>query len=301
MDNPKKHKKVLITGCSSGFGLLTAVGAAKAGHDCIATMRNLDKAGPLTSALSRAKTTATIDRLDVTDPQMIRQIAEKYAPIDILINNAGILIMGSFLDLTEDEVKKIFDTNYFGVVNLTKAVIPQMIEHKQGMIINVASLAGLVGHMFNSAYAATKHALIGFSRSIRLELKSFNIKVVSVEPGYHKTKIIGANANLSENFYNRQSPMFEQNQGFLRLMFDEIIPRAGQATEVAEKIVQIMAMNKPKPHYVIGKDAKYATTAIKLGLGSLLEKKVSQKLEIATKRQEKRAERKRKGRKKRNV
>jgi short-subunit dehydrogenase len=286
----QKNKKVLITGCSSGFGLLTAVNAAKAGFDVIATMRNMDKSHYLNEALDQVGAEAVIEHLDVTDNQDITEIVEKYSPIDILINNAGILIMGSCIDITEAEMRQIFETNYFGPVSLTRAVIPQMIENNAGLIINVASLAGLVGHIFNATYSATKHALIGFSRSIRLELKPYNIKVVSVEPGYHKTEIIRSNANLSENFYDRKSPMFQYNRGFLRLMFDEILPRAGYAETVVDKIIHIMQTENPKPHYIIGKDAKFATTAQWLGLMKPLENKVYRKLLTATRRENKRVE-----------
>jgi NAD(P)-dependent dehydrogenase (short-subunit alcohol dehydrogenase family) len=294
MDNKPKRKRVLITGCSSGFGLLSAVEAAKAGYDCIATMRNMAKADYLRDALKQADTTATIDRFDVADVGSARAIASKYAPIDILINNAGILIMGSAMNITEDEMRKVFETNYFGAVALTRAVAEQMIETGAGLIINVASLAGIIGHPFNSAYAASKHALIGFSRSIRLELKPFNINVVSVEPGYHKTEIIRANANLSENFYDKQSPMFEYNRGFLKLMMDKIVPRAADAERVAKKIVEIMQTDRPKAHYVIGKDAILLTIARWLGLSQLVEKMMYKYLIKSTRRETKRAQAKKK-------
>ena len=297
MGNSEMQKRILITGCSSGFGLLTAVEAAKAGYDCIATMRNIAKADYLRSALEQANTTATIDRLDVTDTEAVRTIAAKYAPIDILVNNAGILIMGSALDITEEEMRRIFETNYFGAVALTRAVAAQMIKSGGGLIINVASLAGLVGHFFNAAYAASKHALIGFSRSIRLELKPYNINVVSVEPGYHKTEIIRANANLAEKFYDSQSPMFEYNRGFLKLMLDEIVPRAADPQAVPKKIVEIMAADKPKSHYVIGKDAKLLTIARWLGLTWLVEKMMYKYLIKSTRRENKRAQAKKEARK----
>jgi short-subunit dehydrogenase len=261
-------------------------------------MRNLDKAADLRSALKQAGTNAVIQKLDVTEPGDIEMIAEKYAPVDILVNNAGILIMGSFLDISEKEMRSVFETNYFAAVNLTRALVPDMINAQNGLIINIASLAGLLGHMYNAAYAASKHALIGFSRSIRLELQPFNIKVVSVEPGYHRTEIIRSNANLAENFYNKKSPAFEYNRGFLRFMLEKIIPRAADAADVADKLVEIMKTENPKPHYVMGKDAKFATAMIRLGLGSLLEKKAAQQLAINTRRQSRieqiRAERKKK-------
>lgn len=291
------QKRVLITGCSSGFGLLTAVGAARLGYETIATMRNLDKSGPLHDALKAQNVSAQIEKLDVTNPDSINEIADKIGPVDILVNNAGILITGSFLDQTDEEMRRVFETNYFGIVNLTKAVVPSMIVRKSGLIINIASLAGLVGHPFNAAYAASKHALIGYTKSIRVELAPLGIDAVSIEPGYHRTEIIGANANQSENFYNRQSPMFEWNRGFLRTMFDEIIPRAGAAQEVANLILKVMTAEKPKPHYVIGKDARFATTLQWLGLGPWLEHQVVKKIRKARRLENKREAEKKERRK----
>ena len=296
MDKNTQQKRVLITGCSSGFGLYTAVEAAKAGYDVIATMRNMAKRDALDAALAQAGVTATVDRLDVTEGDSISEITEKYKPIDILINNAGILIAGSILTMTDKEMREIFETNYFGAVDLIRKVTPQMIESGGGRIINIASLAGLIGHMFNATYSASKHALVGLSRSIRAELKPFNIKVISIEPGYHKTEIIRANANVSENFYDPISVMCDYNRGFLRLMLDRIVPRAGESSDVVKKIVEAMQAENPKAHYVIGKDAMAVTIARHLGLGGLLEKKAYEKLLTTTRREKRRAESKRKAR-----
>ena len=282
------HKKVLITGCSSGFGLLTAVGAAKLGHDVVATMRNLGKSEPLKRALTEASVSAQIEELDVTKPESIAALVEKIGPVDILINNAGILITGSFLDITDAEMRRVFETNYFGQVNLARAVAAGMIERKSGRIINIASLAGLIGHPFNAAYGASKHALVGFSKSIRVELAPFGIDVVSIEPGYHKTEIIRTNANQSENFYDRNSPMFQWNRGFLKSFMDEIIPRAGQPEAVVDKVLAVLSAEKPKAHYVIGKDAKFATVLQWLGMFGWLERKIARKIRRATKLENKR-------------
>ena len=281
-------KKVLITGCSSGFGLLTAVGAAKAGFDVIATMRNLDKAESLKAALAQANVSARIEELDVTRPESIAAVVEKIGPVDILVNNAGILITGSFLDITDEEMRRVFETNYFGQVNLTRAVAAGMIEQKAGRIINIASLAGRIGHPFNAAYGASKHALIGFTKSIRVELAPFGIDVISIEPGYHKTEIIRSNANQTVNFYDRTSAMFEWNRGFLKAFFDEVIPRAGQPEVVADRILAVLSAKKPKPRYVIGVDAKFATMLQWLGLFGWLERKIGRKIRRAAKVENKR-------------
>jgi NAD(P)-dependent dehydrogenase (short-subunit alcohol dehydrogenase family) len=238
-------------------------------------MRNLSKKHALQQAVESHHLNIDIRQLDVTDPEFIESFVQDIKPVDILINNAGILITGSFLDQTDEEMRRIFETNYFGAVNLTKAIAPGMIERRSGRIINIASLAGLVGHPYNAAYAASKHALIGFSKSIRVELAPFGIQVVSVEPGYHRTEIIGANANQSENFYDRGSPMFSLNRGFLRTMFKEILPRAGDPQKVADVILKAITVEKPKYHYIIGKDARFATTFQWLGLGPWLSRKVS--------------------------
>jgi len=274
----KTRKKVLITGCSSGFGLLTAVAAAKAGFDVVATMRNLNKDANLKSALEKAHVHAEIAELDVTKPETINAVVQRFGPFDILVNNAGILMGGSFLDITDAEMRSVFETDYFGAVNLTRAVVPDMIKNKSGLIINIASLAGRVGHLFNAAYGAAKHALIGFSRSTRLELKKFRIRVVSVEPGYFKTGVIGNNAYLTENFYDSNSPMFELNRGFLKMMMKDIIPKAGDPKIVAKKIVKIMKTPKPKNHYIIGKDAWLVVIFQWLGLLKLIEQDVYIKL-----------------------
>ncbi len=290
MNKTAPPKKVLITGCSSGFGLAAAVQAAKAGYEVIATMRNMKKAEYLQIELDHAKTTAAIEHLDITDHNQIEDIARKYSPIDILVNNAGMSILGSFLDITESEMDTVFQTNYFGVVALTRAVVPAMITAGSGRIINIASLAGRIGHPFNAAYAATKHALVGFSRSIRVELKPFNIHVTSIEPGYHKTEILRANVNLTENFYNPDSPMLRYNRGFLRLMRDVIIPHAGDPADVVKTILHAMQTKNPRPHYLVGRDAKLAIAARWLGLIGLAEKEVLHKIATAARRETRRAD-----------
>jgi len=278
----------LVTGCSSGFGLLTAVRAAQAGHEVIATLRNPAKRDGLDAAARHAGVEIRVEVLDVTAPDSIRDVVNRCGPIDVLVNNAGMLVMGSFLDITEAEMRQVLETNYFGAVAMVRAVAPQMIERRRGWIINVASLAGRVGHPFNAAYAASKHALIGFSRSIRVELRPFGVHVVSVEPGYHKTEIIRANANLSERFYDRDSPFFEWNRGFLRLMMDRVIPKAASPETVADRIVRIMQDDRPRPHYVLGRDARWACRLQWLGLGGWLEGKVYEKLTDAVRRENRR-------------
>ena len=290
-ENPEK-KRVLITGCSSGFGMYLAVEAAKKGYDVIATMRSLDKSGPLKTMLTQAQVTATIDKLDVTDTADIAAVTEKYAPIDILINNAGMLMAGSVITLSDEETRRIFETNYFGPAELIRRVVPQMIEAGHGQIINVASLAGLVGHMFNSAYSASKHALVGLTRSIKTELRPFDIKISVIEPGYHKTEIIRANANVAADFYNPDSPFIWYNRGFLRVMMEQIVPNAGDPSDVVDTILNVMETKHPKLHYIVGKDAKKLMRYKWLGMIGWIERKAYRLVNEAARLERKKAKKK---------
>ena len=219
MSDPPKSKVVLITGCSSGFGLHTAAHLSSKGYTVIATMRNLEKRHELQDEVDRRNGQVDILQLDVTDQQSIKsavkQISIKYGHVDILVNNAGCGLGGFFEDLTEDEIRHIMDTNFFGVQAVTREVIPLMRQRKQGKIINISSVSGFSTSPGFSAYNASKWALEGFSESLRYELKFFDIDVLLIEPGTYRTKIFSENARYASNFDNPQSPYYPISQ-FLR-------------------------------------------------------------------------------------
>ena len=205
-------KAVLITGCSSGFGLKAAARLASKGFKVIATMRNLNKKGALLEEVRERGGEVDLYQLDVTDKNSIKsaikEIAAKYGIIDVLVNNAGFGLSGFFEDMTDQEIREQFETNFFGVLNVTREVIPLMRQHKRGKIINISSVAGFSASACLGAYNASKWALEGFSESLRAELKFFGIKVLLIEPGAYKTKIFYENAHLAENFHNEQSPYY---------------------------------------------------------------------------------------------
>lgn len=209
-------KVILITGCSSGFGLLIAARLASKGHHVIATMRNLEKQGALVDELQRRSTTADFLPLDVTDKDSvqsaIREVGAKYGLIDVLVNNAGFGLGGAFEDLSDEEIRQQFETNFFGVQNVTREVIPLMRQTRKGKIINISSVAGFSSTPFLGAYNASKFALEGFSESLRYELKFFGIDVLLIEPGTYKTKIFYENAKYAKNFTNKNSPYFPISQ-----------------------------------------------------------------------------------------
>jgi len=177
----------LITGCSSGFGLGAAVALAKQGGTVVATMRNTAKAGPLREAARAAGVDMMIAQLDVTDSgsreRAVADVVAKYGQIDVLINNAGICSIGASEILGEGNLRDLFETNVFGVYALMAAVLPGMRARRSGRIVNVSSIAAFYAPKYMMGYAATKHALDALSVGMDLELKDFNVRVISVAPG----------------------------------------------------------------------------------------------------------------------
>jgi NAD(P)-dependent dehydrogenase (short-subunit alcohol dehydrogenase family) len=171
-------KTVLITGCSSGYGLETARRFHAQDWNVIATMRT-----PREDVLPRSERIRVL-ALDVTDPRSIAAALEAAGPIDVLVNNAGIGALGAFEATPMDTVRELFETNTFGVMAMTQAVLPQFRARKSGVVVNVTSSVTLARMPLVAAYTATKMAIAGFTASLALELEAFNVQVKLVEPGY---------------------------------------------------------------------------------------------------------------------
>jgi len=174
-------KTVLITGCSSGYGLETARHFLAQGWRVIATMRK-----------PRADLLPTSDRLrllalDVTQPESIAAAIAAAGPIDVLVNNAGIGVVGAFEATSLDTVREVFETNTFGVMAMMQAVIPQFRERRSGVIVNVTSSVTLAAMPLAGVYTASKTAITGLTGSVAFELAAFDVRVKLVEPGYAPT------------------------------------------------------------------------------------------------------------------
>ena len=174
-------KTVLITGSSSGYGLETARHFHEKGWNVIATMRT-----PRPDLLPRSDRMRVL-ALDVTNPDSIAAALEAAGPIDVLVNNAGIGALGAFEATPMTTVRELFETNTFGVMAMTQAVLPQFRERRAGMVVNVTSSVTLARMPLVAPYTATKMAIAGFTASLALELEDFNVKVKIVEPGYGPT------------------------------------------------------------------------------------------------------------------
>ena len=172
------EKIALVTGSSSGFGLLISVELAKAGFRVVATMRDLTRRGALDGAAQAASVAdqIVVRALNVTDydamPGFVEQVVGDFGRVDLLVNNAGFAVAGFAEDIQLEELRLQFETNFFGAVAMTKAVLPVMRRQKSGHIIQVSSINGLHGSVSVSSYAASKHALEGWSESLRMEVNA---------------------------------------------------------------------------------------------------------------------------------
>ena len=254
-------KIAVITGCSSGIGLLTAIEFAKNGYLVVATMRDLERRSRLDQAAEKAAVRERIDirQLDVASfghsTLVLDNIARDYGRLDVLVNNAGFSMSGFAEDLSLDEYRHQFETNFFGVVAMSKAVIPIMRRQKSGHIIQVASVAGRVGNPLLSAYCSSKFAVEGWSESVRMELHALGIRVVLVEPGSFDTDIWTRNVTIGKGALDPNSPNKERSQRFSQF----VKSRTGKhpnATPVAQLIVRIADNRNPRLRYMIGRDAK---------------------------------------------
>jgi NAD(P)-dependent dehydrogenase (short-subunit alcohol dehydrogenase family) len=254
------EKIALVTGASSGFGLLTSIELAKAGFRVVATMRDLARRERLDQAVAAAGIAARVDvrALDVTKFDTIRGFVDRvvadYGRLDVLVNNAGFAVAGFAEDIKLDELRLQFETNFFGAVAMTKAALPAMRRQHSGHIIQVSSIVGLQGAVTVSSYSASKHALEGWSESLRLELDSLGIKVVLVEPGSFRTDIWTRGAVMGEQATKQTSPNIQRSLRMRSVV--EKLPKADPIA-VARLIVAIAQNPNPRLRYLVGRDAKF--------------------------------------------
>jgi len=236
-------KVILITGGSSGIGKAIGEFLSEKGYCVYGTSRNPQK---------YPKSKFQLIALDVTDGKSIltcvQTIIEKENSLDILINNAGVGITGPIEEIPEAEMKRNFETNFFGPINLIKAVLPQMRKQNFGLIINITSIAGYMGLPYRGIYSASKSALEIITESFRMELKDFNIQMTTVAPGDFETNIAAGryHAPVIEN-----SP-YKEKYPFVLKAIDADVNKGNDPIFVARKIYSIIENSKPKVHYKVG-------------------------------------------------
>jgi short-subunit dehydrogenase len=252
-------KVALVTGSSSGIGYETSLLLARNQFATYASMRNLKKGDELLKIATNERIPLKVIQLDVDDDKSVSNavntIVKENGRIDILVNNAGFDLFGSLEELTIDEIKGQFETNFFGLIRATKAVIPTMRKQGSGTIVNISSLGGRIGLVpFLTAYHASKFAVEGFTESLRQELAQFNVDVILIEPGNIRSNFID-NSKNAKNCNPENSPYASTIQrvfeGFQSILGDSSHPR-----DVAGIILKVVNISSPDVRYPVGKDAE---------------------------------------------
>ncbi|MFS1513999.1 SDR family NAD(P)-dependent oxidoreductase [Chengkuizengella sp. SCS-71B] len=241
-----KDKVIVITGASSGIGSEMAIHLSSHGAILILLARSMDRLKKVSKQLQNQHDLYKVDisSRDQVD-EVISSVIKKYGKIDIFINNAGYAIFKDFMNLSIDEIEEMMRTNYLGTVYCCKAVIPSMLERQSGHIINVASLAGKVGSAKSSAYAASKHAVLGFTNSLRQELFDTNIIVSTLNCGPIYTRMLET-ADVSGDYKkNLPSWIILKPRAVTKAIIDIIVNKRLEKNipfiaNVGSKLLQIM-------------------------------------------------------------
>ena len=255
----------LVTGCSSGIGLETAISLAREGHFTYATMRNMKKSEDLDKILHDEDLPIKILELDVDDEESvvnaIGKIMDEKGKINTLVNNAGWGMWGTVEDVSIEEFKQQFETNFFSIIRMIQKVAPIMRKQKSGNIVNVSSVAGRIGFPVTPAYISSKFALEGLSECLRFELGPFGINIIIIEPGVIKTNFFDsmkmAKKSNSDSVYNEITSKVVSGVKMMAEMGTE--PK-----EVANTIIKSINAENPLPRYIVGNDAMMFLEAKKM-------------------------------------
>ena len=242
-----------ITGCSTGFGRELAKEVLAQGYRAAVAARNTDDVKDITDAYPE---TAIPVKLDVTKAGDISaaviQITEKFGQIDVLVNNAGIGYFGAIEESEEDEVRRMFEINFFGLANVTKAVLPILRKQRSGHILNVASIGGLVGFPAVGFYNATKFAVDGYSESLSKELAPLGIKVTVIAPSGFRTDWAGRSANNSKIVIDDYKETAEANKNSIRGYSGN---QPGDPVRAAKAMIKAVESDTPPLRLLLGEAA----------------------------------------------
>ncbi|PIK29899.1 short-chain dehydrogenase [Bacillus siamensis] len=250
----------IVTGATSGFGLLTALKLARSYH-VIATARQPEKAETLKEAAAQAGVSGhiTIASLDVTDEQSVSDFGNTisgFGPVDVLVNNAGTAYGGFIADVPMEHYRQQFDTNVFGLIHVTKTVLPYMRKHGGAKIINISSISGLTAFPALSPYTSSKFAIEGFTECLRLELLPLGIDTALIEPGSYKTSIWETSLSNHLTAPGKDSPYYRYYQQ-IEAYVKASASKSGDPNDVAELIYQLAQTKRLKKlRYPIGRGIK---------------------------------------------
>lgn len=233
----------VVTGASSGIGRAAADALAEEGFVVVGTSRRATKATPLDGV--------TFLDLDVTEDEsvstLVDQVIEKFGRIDVLVNNAGVGLAGAAEESTIDQAQALFDTNVFGTLRMTNAVLPHMRAQGAGRVVNVSSILGLIPAPYMAVYAATKHAMEGYSESLDHEVREHGVRVLLVEPGYTSTGF-----DTNSLWGDAALPVYDDQRGIIREVLAAAMRDADDPAVVAKVIVTAATAARPRVRYTAG-------------------------------------------------
>ena len=252
-------RSVLITGTSTGIGQATAVTLAARRWRVFATMRNLEKRGPLEQALKQAggQDSVEIEQLDVTSAASIRSavastLSQTGKTLDAVVHNAGVAAAGALEDLPDSELRRVMETNFFGVLELTRALLPTFRAQRRGRIVIVSSEAAFMGQPTNSIYCASKWAVEGWAEAIAYELEPFGIDIILIEPGPYRTEIWDSTPRI----HPPASPYHTWMKHAFRAGDAHATRMARDPKEVALVIARALEARQPRFRYPVGPVAR---------------------------------------------
>lgn len=246
--------KVLITGSNSGFGLLAAIGFARAGHEVVATMRNPDKGDALRSAIHAEQLSIEIRRLDVTDAESVAAAIPDPGELDAVVNNAGFEVQAAMELVDDDLLARQLDTNVRGPMRVIRAVLPLWRERGSGVVVNVSSITGVVAVPYAGAYAASKHALAAITEALHYEMSPFGLRFALIEPGRFPTDF---HSNIVTPPRWEQSLHFERAMQFRAAL--SALDGDGEPADpqvVADAIIAAATDPATPMHTLVGPDAQ---------------------------------------------
>lgn len=242
----------LITGCSTGIGREIALAALQSGHSVVVTARRTET---VTDFVDEFGERALAVALDVTDKGQIAAAVQAahdaFGGIDVLVNNAGNGYLSAVEEGEDEQVRKLFDTNYFGVVDTIKAVLPGMRANKSGYIVNISSMTGLVANPPNAYYSSTKFALEALTEALAQEVKPFGIRVSAIEPGAFRTDW------AARSMWESDTPIgdYEENVGSRKTLIKEFANHLpGDPRKVAEAVLLLSTLDEPPLRLLLGRD-----------------------------------------------
>lgn len=247
----KESLVIIVTGASSGIGSAIARHLAAEGHHVYGTSRSI-----------QAQSSFSWLRLDVMDSdsitKAISQVMEKHGRIDVLINNAGIGMVSSLEEAPFDSIQQVIDTNFNGLLRMIKAILPQMRERGSGKIINISSIAGLMGLPYRSIYSASKFAVEGLTEALRTEVKKFGIQVCTLQPGSINTNIKEKRVSYlpKDSVYNPELIEAEK-------LMNEEVANGIEADAVAAEVGRLISTKKLSSKYVVARPFQKTVTLLK--------------------------------------